>query len=65
MKKVYGIIMVMLSLVLVGCGTNPQPYQEEIYHLLHELDIPYREDHHKPIFTVESDDLDIPGPQVK
>lgn len=24
MKKVYGIIMVMLSLVLVGCGTNSQ-----------------------------------------
>ncbi|AGN24491.1 YbaK/EbsC family protein [Erysipelothrix rhusiopathiae] len=44
---------------------NPQPYQEEIYHLLHELDISYREDHHKPIFSVESDDLDIPGPQVK
>ncbi|MDE8242019.1 GNAT family N-acetyltransferase, partial [Erysipelothrix rhusiopathiae] len=33
--------------------------------LLHELDISYREDHHKPIFSVESDDLDIPGPQVK
>lgn len=44
---------------------KPQPYQEEIFDLLNELHIPYREDHHKPIFSVESDDLDIPGPQVK
>lgn len=29
MKKVYGIIMVMLSLVLVGCGTNPQGSEQK------------------------------------
>ncbi|WP_323617037.1 YbaK/EbsC family protein [Erysipelothrix rhusiopathiae] len=40
-------------------------YGQQITDLLHELNIEYREDHHEPIFSVEVEIPELPGPQIK